>query len=118
MSDDDTPTATELERFAAAMAAAGDPAALMDAATLKFQTLRPLLRAGDRVGLAKAAHLVGDDCLRLCVVPAACERGAGEKARFLGIMSKWAWLRRPSLAAILDAAIDAECRTWGGQILA
>lgn len=109
---DDTLTPIESERFAAAMAAAGDPAALMDAATLKFQTLRSLLSAGDCEGLAEAARLVGDDCLRLCVVPANCERSAGEKVGFLRIMSRWAWSRRPALAAIMDAAIEAECRAW------
>lgn len=111
------PTPAELDRYSAAMAAAADPRALMDAATERFEAMTVSQKAADHAGVARAARALGDDCLRLCTVPATDEQAAGEKARFLVIMSRWAWPRRPALSAVMDAAVRAECRTWGDRIM-
>lgn len=111
------PTLAEVERYSTALAAAAEPAAVMDAATLKFQAMEALARAGDHENVAKAARLIVHDCLRVCVVPADSERGAGDNVRFLSVMVRWAWLRNPALAALMAAAIEAERLAWGDYIL-
>lgn len=106
------PTSADIERFAAAVAAAADPSSVMDAASERFKHMGALQRAGDHAGVAEAARTIADACLRLCVSPANNERSAGDKSRFLAIMLKWAWPRHPALGAVLEAARRAEAAAW------
>ena len=106
----------DMARYAAAVAAAADPNGVMDAVTEQFRDLARLTAAGDRLAVLGATNRVSEGCLRLCAVPAASSAAAEDKARFLAIMAGWAWPRRPALAAIIDAAREAERQSWGGDV--
>lgn len=110
------PAPADVARYAAAVAAAADPDGTMDRATERFRDMAHLTDVGDRLTALGAANGVAEDCLRLCAVPAATASAAENKIRFLAIMSGWAWPRRPALAAIIDAAREAERRAWGGDL--
>lgn len=105
----------DMARYVAAIAAAADPNGTMDGATAQFRDLARLTATGDRLAVLGATNRVSEDCLRLCAVPAASPAAAENKVRFLAIMAGWAWPRRPALAAIVDAAREAERQAWGGD---
>lgn len=110
------PAPADTTRYAAALAAAADPNGVMDGATERFRDMARSAAAGDRPAVLAAADGVAESCLRLCAAPAASPGAAENKVRFLDIMAGWAWPRRPALAAILDAAREAERRAWGGDV--
>ena len=110
------PPPADIARYEAAAAAAADPNALMDTVTDRFRDMALLAAAGDRLAVLSAGNRVAESCLRLCAVPATSSVAADNKVRFLTIMSGWAWPRRPALAAIMDAARDAERQVWGGDV--
>ena len=111
-----TPSHADLERYDAAVAAAADPNSVMDTSTALFRTMARLTASGDHPAALGAANGVAEDCLRLCAVQAASSVAADDKIRFLTIMARWAWPRRPALAAVFDAAGEAERLAWGLDI--
>ncbi|MGI4765264.1 MAG: hypothetical protein ACRYGP_09420 [Janthinobacterium lividum] len=100
----------DIARFTAA--AEARPNDLMDSATEAFRAMATAAREGDRDGVAASAIVVGDTCLQICVSPTTTWEGADNKARFLRLMSPWAWPRHPALGAVLEVARRAEAEVW------
>lgn len=111
-----TSSPADMARYDAAVATAADPNSVMDVATERFRDMARLAARGDRPAVLGAANGVAEGCLRLCAVPAASSAAAENKVRFLAIMAGWAWPRLPALAAIIDAAREAERQAWGGDV--
>ena len=110
------PSAVDLARYAAALAAADDPELVFDFLTDAFVDLYELVCAGDRLAASGAAITVQNLCLQACVVPAASVEAADDKVRVLAIVLKWVWPRAPATAAVLEAARAQELQRWGGEV--
>ena len=104
--------ASDMERYRAVAARAGDPERLMEEAQWAFSDLMTLTNAGDRSAAAGAAISVLDRCLELCAAPSTTARAADDKRRFLRIIARWAFARSPAVAAVLEAARRDEERRW------
>lgn len=110
-------TEADLVRYAAALAAADDPEAVMKAGEEAFRDMTRLaILHGDRAAAAGAAIAVQDAALRLCVGPAASEKAADDRYRYLSILLDWAWPRAPTVAATLEACCRADRALWGDDI--
>ncbi len=106
-------SALDLARYHAAAAAADDPETLMGATEAAFEDLFALTSAGDLSSAAGAAIVVQDRCLAICASQSTSARAGDDKARFLGIIARWAFPRSPAVAAVLEAARQDEIRRWG-----
>ena len=113
----DSCTEADLARYAAAAAAADDPEPLMEVAEAAFRDMTVLtILHGDRVAAAGAAIVVQDAALQLCVSPAASEKAADDRYRFLSILLEWAWPRAPAVAATLEACRRRDRALWGNNM--
>ena len=110
------PSAVDLARYAAALAAADDLELVFDPLTDAFGDLYELVCAGDRLAASGAALTIQNLCLQACVVPAASAEAADDKIRVLAIAIRWAWSRVPALAAVLEATIAQDRERWGGDV--
>ena len=110
-------TEADLARYTAAAEAAADPETLMKAAEEAFRHLvRLTVLQGDRTAAAGAAIVVQGAAIRLCVSPAASEKAASERHRFLSILLDWAWLRAPAVATVFEACCRADRALWGDDV--